>query len=361
MSYKGTVIETHGNKAFVMNDSCEYHEITIHGIVRPGDRIEYSQRDIHKKERRSPSSYRIPAAAAAVFLFFLLSFFVYRQMVIGNVYAYLTLDINPSIELKIDKDYNVVGARGLNGDGTAIIGGVPVNTALSSFLSEIVNLCHSNNYLKSLETNYIGICLYLPRPGDTQKLLEHIDLSMKNVMESNNLPAQVFYLVVDNKTWQEAESNNVSPTTYLLWQQARMKGHNFTLGKEISLQNQVLNALAVQMAARVSTNIPEENKEPAGNQPQVISPKQNQPDKTPVFPDKGQKGSPEEPVTSQNEPPKQEPPSDPGLDKGSDNDPAGNNDSGGSDNDPAGDNDSSGRADNSGKDSSGSGNSGKRK
>lgn len=262
MSYKGKVIEIHGNRAFVLNSKCEYQEVIIIGNVRPGDEIEYSRDDICARSHYS-SVKKLAFIAASFVLFFLFSFVAYQQITARSIYAYVALDINPSLEIGINKHYKIAQAIGFNEEGRALIEGSRLlKTNLDLALSEIIKECSTNSYLSSSQTNYIGISLYFPGARDSKALLVHLDEQISKILALNSLNAEVYYLTVDKNTRQEALKNNVSSTKYVLWEQSKKRGFNFDQAENISLKDPRISQIASQIAVKVSHSIKGESRDP---------------------------------------------------------------------------------------------------
>lgn len=297
MLYKGTVIEIHGNRAFVLNSSCEYQEVMVTGNVQPGDEIEYFRKDIYTTQRQFPSVKKLAVIAASFVLFFLVSFTAYQQIAVRSVYVYLALDINPSLEIGINKDYKIVKATGFNNEGQSLIDKNSfLKTNLDLALSEIIQKCSSEGYLSSGQINYIGISLYFPGAGDSKALLVQLEKQITKSLELNDLNAEVYYLSIDKKTHEEALRNNVSPTKYLLWERSKENGLNFSQASEISLKDPRINQIASQIATQVSHGLKGESKGSPSNttedQPSISN--NSSPNSKPVYSDAGRNKTIEE-------------------------------------------------------------------
>lgn len=265
MFYKGTVIEIHGRKAYVLNNMCEYQEILLKESVRPGDEIIYSSHDVCRQPR-VPAFKRLVLVAASFALFLLFSFTAYQQITTRSVYAYLTLDINPSLEIGLNKYYKIVKAMGFNAEAKNLLKDNDIlNLDLDSALSEIIEECAAQGYLQRNQSNTIAASLYFPDDIDKKDLLSYIRNHLSNLLVSNNLNAEIFYLRVDKKTWDEALQKNVSPMKYILWEQCKMNGLQITQPEEISLKDPLIRQLASGLATTVSQiGLPRDEPKSAG-------------------------------------------------------------------------------------------------
>ncbi len=251
MLCKGTVIEINGNRAFVLNGMCEYQEVRITGTVRPGQEISYSIDQVCKKQEY-PSFRKLALAAASFVLLFLFSFNAYQQVVAGSVYAYIALDINPSLEIGINKDYKIIKTKGFNDEASALIKDCSIlNTDLDLALPKIIEECSAKDYLVNGQTNYIALSLYFPGNIDNNGLVPYLDSQITKVLALNNLNAEVYYLMADKNIREEALKNNVSSARYMLWEQAKIKGLHINEPEGISLKDREITQLASEIAAKV--------------------------------------------------------------------------------------------------------------
>ena len=75
-------------------------------------------------EKKRTSPLRGFAAVAAVLVLLIAGAFVFKSLggASNTLAAVVSLDVNPSIELNVDKNENVLSARGLNADGKTVLG-----------------------------------------------------------------------------------------------------------------------------------------------------------------------------------------------------------------------------------------------
>lgn len=251
MLCKGTVIETNGNRAFVLNSMCEYQEVRITGTVQPGQEISYSIDQVCKKQHY-PSFKKFAFVAASFVLLFLFSFNAYQQAGTRSVYAYIALDINPSLEIGINKDYKIIETKGFNDEARALIKDSSIlDTDLELALSKIINECSAKGYLVNSQINYIALSLYFPGNIDNNALVPYLDSQITKVLALNNLNTEIYYLMADENTREEALKNNVSSTRYMLWEQSEIKGLHINQPEDISLKDREITQLASEIAAKV--------------------------------------------------------------------------------------------------------------
>ena len=121
MAYKGLVMETTNDYIIVLTDDSKYVKLKKKGDIDIGKKIMFIDEDIVKNK----NNYYTPllGIAAAIILLITTIFGQFGFNIMGNfeTYAIVSLDINPSIEFKIDKKKIVRDIKSLNEDGVDLI------------------------------------------------------------------------------------------------------------------------------------------------------------------------------------------------------------------------------------------------
>jgi hypothetical protein len=118
---KGIVVEVYPNYAIAMNEGGLYDRIAIKGNLFSGDSIVYTYEDILFQTKSKKKGYRSWMLSAAVFLLVLAITFMPDLMFRSQVYAVVSLDINPSIQYYLNVDGKVLRAEAMNEDGKTIL------------------------------------------------------------------------------------------------------------------------------------------------------------------------------------------------------------------------------------------------
>lgn len=99
-----------------------------------------------------------------------------------NVEASITLDVNPSVEIKLDENNNVVDYSAINDDGASILENIELDgICFDTAVYAIVGAMYSNGYLTS-DTN--SILVSVDSKNDSVSL-EHICEKINNVFKDN--------------------------------------------------------------------------------------------------------------------------------------------------------------------------------
>lgn len=126
--------------------------------------------------------------------------------------AFVYLDVNPSVELRVDSENNVLECLAANDDAEELLSGlklcgVDMNTALTA----ITGAMYVNGYL-STESNSILVSVDASDDEATSALLTDITENINNVFEKSTLECSVIAqgVKVNDELKQRAEENGVS-------------------------------------------------------------------------------------------------------------------------------------------------------
>jgi hypothetical protein len=154
--------------------------------------------------------------AAASFLIVILA----GQLYLGRppqAVAYLTIDINPSIELAVSSDGKVVSSKSLNSDGERILSEIQVKDFdLGKAVGMIVTQAIADNYLTEADDNVILATLTVNEDSDPLVDLEYVYKAIKSSMDSGGVVSEVIIDTVKPEMRQEAEESGISTGRLLL-------------------------------------------------------------------------------------------------------------------------------------------------
>ncbi|KAB2951254.1 anti-sigma factor domain-containing protein [Heliorestis acidaminivorans] len=219
---RGIVLETSEKEVVILTDNGEFKKIPLpKKIPRIGDEItlEVQQplsRSLKPKKSFRSSPYPWLGVAVAVFFVFLLSFSSLQSYLFPGTEGkdsslekvallqeelqeterlrpvkYVTVDINPSIELGLDRQNRVIELKALNADGEKIVAhreleGLSVEEAIQEITREALR----QGYLAESKDNQLLIAVYAEEEEteDEQNQLEEIlRYSAQQVLAEDNL------------------------------------------------------------------------------------------------------------------------------------------------------------------------------
>lgn len=168
--------------------------------------------------------------AAAVLLMFLLpGYHLFSKQAI----AYVALDINPSIELAVDKNTNIIKAQGLNEDGVKIISQAQV-TGMNLYqgLPLIVQQAIKDGYLAKEQENVVlsTITLVKNQPTTAPISKHKVEVAINEPMQrAQNISANVIMEQSDMEKRGNAQKMGLSTGKYILYQTAQQQGCKVTI------------------------------------------------------------------------------------------------------------------------------------
>lgn len=148
---KGIVIEIHSSHVVLLLPSGEFvNGQKREGVISLGDEIVYQplQRAVNKNRSKKVKAF-VPvgaflAAAAIMFLFFLPMF-----KTDAATMAYISVDINPSLEIEVDENGYVKSLKAYNQDGEFIIDQLDPNLGkVSTVMSSIIQKSKDAGFIK---------------------------------------------------------------------------------------------------------------------------------------------------------------------------------------------------------------------
>jgi len=150
---KGVVLEVNGDIVTLLTPEGEFIQVLKERPYQIGEEIEnipIQQQKIKKSFfRRSPLMMVAASIAAVSFLIFT----YIANFASNEVYAYLSIDINPSIELSVNEDLEVIKIKGYNNDGKKIVNLLVdwKEKELTEVAERIIQLSMEKNYLRQGE------------------------------------------------------------------------------------------------------------------------------------------------------------------------------------------------------------------
>ncbi|HBV95711.1 MAG: hypothetical protein JL50_10490 [Peptococcaceae bacterium BICA1-7] len=274
MADRGTVIRTFGNRAFIMNEKCQFLEVKTAAALQPGDQIEYLPRDIIRPGR-SPA--RVLAVAASFIIVCLVAFSSFQHMLTGKVYAYIGMEINPSIEIGINSENKVVRLKGYNDDGKRLIGSRDLlNKDIDDALRAIIRDCREGNYLSGQNDNEIAVSVSITGGADGSGLIQKVNIAAQDALLENGVSARVRYFSMDENTMELAREQDVSPLKYMLWEEAGRLGYSIPL-QSVSISDPRIKEIAADKEEKVGGGDAAGSETPPSDGPAVAAPAEGSP------------------------------------------------------------------------------------
>ncbi|MBE0465788.1 MAG: anti-sigma factor domain-containing protein [Candidatus Desulforudis sp.] len=222
MESKGLVCRVKPDSAVVMTADFGFVEIRKRPGMEVGGEVRFTSTDL--VHRRRPA--RLFTLAASFAILMLVSFLVLSPFA-GEppVYAYVSVEVNPGVELALDRHLKVVGFRTLNADGAALVRDLDLaGRQAAEAVAVLVRVCLEQGYLGS-DIRHLVITTTAVREevkGDLRpdELLEMV----RQELEGAGGRTEVFVLDCGPGVREQAREMTLSTADYLIWEQARKEG-----------------------------------------------------------------------------------------------------------------------------------------
>lgn len=230
MVYRGSVIEIYQDSIVVMTEDCTFERIKKSAGLEKGMEVYFEERDIIRNS--SVKIKNISMVAAAVFLFIITS--LYGIGIWNTNYrtvALLSIDINPSVEMEINKKNNIIKASALNEDASTLPLNNLKNKPVVDAMAELVEMAGEKGYIKENEENYILVTsVELKNPQEDDKVLEELLIEGKNKIETasskRGQQIQVVTMKSDKETLNKAKKENISVGKMEIYEETKDKNKN---------------------------------------------------------------------------------------------------------------------------------------
>lgn len=175
-----------------------------------GKTLSFINQEIERRSRTYSPRIRLAAVCASFVLLMLFGGFSYNLYYTPS--AYIDLDVNPSIELNLNRFGRVLEASPYNADGGSILKDVDVRhkkyeQAVETLLSEMI----ARGYLES--DGLVSVTVQTDKNTVEAKILEDIQSTVSDTLDSRSYTADIF--AVSQETRNHAHDYNLSPAKYL--------------------------------------------------------------------------------------------------------------------------------------------------
>jgi len=133
--------------------------------------------------------------------------------------AYLSVDINPSVELGINALDRVVKVQALNEDGTAILEGLRVKgMQVDEAVSLIVDAAADQGYIEADGSSIVSITAGTDNKKKADELTADAEEGVREALVKNEVAAEVSMAAMSHARWEAARKLEISPGKMNLYQ-----------------------------------------------------------------------------------------------------------------------------------------------
>ncbi len=213
----GMVVEIKAKTCIILTPDGQFREIPLPpGGVRLGEEISYAPR------RRHPIWQ--PVMAAACLLILLGAGLLYHGWLTRAV-AFVSMDINPSVEMVLDRREYVCEAKGLNAAGEillsrAMVVGRPLEEAINTLLTRAVQ----SSYLLPSQNNVVLTTITTKNGQEPALQPGKIYQTIVESLQSTGVPAEVVVETAAPEIRRQARKLGLSTGRYLIHVEGSKKG-----------------------------------------------------------------------------------------------------------------------------------------
>ncbi len=216
-SVQGIVMEIKTRSCIIMTRDGEFYKVSRPaGEIMVGEEIRVQLGTWSKWLRWS--------SLAAVMVLMVMGCYFYRYTV-PVAAAHVSLDINPSMELCVDRSGCIIDGVGFNEEGENLLAAVPLKGKdIYSALSELIVVAIQQNYLTPGKDNLV-FSTVVGDPTELHKVVEEEQVyrTIVSSVETSNIPVEVLVTTVKPELQQQARHTGVSTGRFLLYQETLME------------------------------------------------------------------------------------------------------------------------------------------
>lgn len=255
MIYIGTILEIDNNKTYVFTADCAMTAIRTKKDFFVGKQIAFSKKDKHSNIIANKNNI-IKSCLAFVAVFAIIvstlmvsSLFDSKKKFDNNSIAVVSVDINPSIEINVNKDERIVSTIAKNDDGKKVLEGLELKELpLKEGVEKIVSVSKQLGYIEDGKKIVFVTAALNSKLNDSSDnyttQLKNILSSLEKEQSSENI---LTVFIEDSDIIASASDNDLSIGREFLYKYAKLQNGEITAeeirqGKLVDLL-QKLNAL----------------------------------------------------------------------------------------------------------------------
>ena len=219
MRVKGIVLEKDSRRCILLAPDGQFHRVPL----PPGQPVELGQEITAYK---GPNRFFQTILVAASLLVAVVAWQLWGTMVPRAV-AYVSLDLNPSIELGLDRKASIVSASGLNKKGNELLSVCPVQKlSLEDGIDKLISHTVAAGYFEN-ETNIV-LSTVMVAANSKEITEERLARAIEGSLSKSRVQAEVMVQDVARDFRDEAKSLGLSPGRYLVFKDCESQGVKVT-------------------------------------------------------------------------------------------------------------------------------------
>ncbi|HEY5524202.1 MAG TPA: anti-sigma factor domain-containing protein [Clostridium sp.] len=245
---KGVIVEIRNDYAAVLSDNGSINKIKNNNY-QIGEEIQM----INTTKKSKKKIYALAASVAATILIAGTGVYAYAAP-----YSYVSLDVNPSIEYKVNRFDRVIEASNVNEDGADILINIDVkNKTIDDAIKDTITEINEKGYFKEGETGGVVIATSNDDSAKAEELASDLKATAEDVIADKSITADVEVLSVGKERVLEAKKLGVTPGKLNLVEKLQKSAAN---PEDISIEEWLKKPVKEIMKATKANKEQEKNK-----------------------------------------------------------------------------------------------------
>ncbi|MBN8209947.1 anti-sigma factor domain-containing protein [Bacillus sp. NTK071] len=264
---QGVIMDIRGRKAVVLTPDGEFTTINLkrNHTLTIGSEIKLAPKPMKQKKGYFTPSMPTLAGMTALLLLVVLVTGIIPVTQNNAVAAYISFDINPSIEVGVNSDLEVVQYQAWNSDGEGLnLNKETKNMPLSEFTGLLVSRLDKDGYLSD-GGKLLIVASDVEKQERSENIKDALEKAIRNIEQNEALKNQSIAITTvlnsDYNTRQEAVKKGVSPGKYVTYLSALDRGVSLTLSDVRNLSVKKIEALESDSMTAAETGPQDPTKE----------------------------------------------------------------------------------------------------
>ncbi|WP_273481081.1 anti-sigma-I factor RsgI family protein [Acetivibrio straminisolvens] len=233
----GVVIKIKKKKTIIVTETGEFKAINTRDGMFLGQKIIFSQQDVIEDNKKS-SGLMYSAVVAGVVAVFVFMFTYFSLLNFEATFAYIDVDVNPSVEFAVNRDGIIIGAEPLNEDGKKILEELTYkDTLLEDAILDLIDKSRKYGFITEDDKKnivLISAVLYSEEPKEKNDFEDKLVYNLMSDFKSLDVNIEMRFVFASKEQRKKALENKVSVGKYMIYERAKQEGKDVTLEAIVS-------------------------------------------------------------------------------------------------------------------------------
>lgn len=233
----GVVIKIKEKKTIIVTETGEFKAVKTRDGMFLGQKILFGQQDVIENSKKG-IGFMYSAVIAGIAAVFVFMFTYFSMFNFGDAFAYIDVDVNPSVEFAVNRDGIVLSAEPLNEDAKKILEELTYkDELLEDVILDLIDKSRKYGFIaKDDKKNIVLISAALNSEGAKEgnnfeyKLIHNLVSDFKSL----DMDIDMRFVVASKEQRRKAQENKVSMGKYMIYEMARQDGEEVTIESIVS-------------------------------------------------------------------------------------------------------------------------------